>query len=44
MHNTFSIENKIIIITGGGRGIGYYLGTELSKQGAIVYALSKTLP
>jgi len=44
MHNTFSIENKIIIITGGGRGIGYYLGTELSKQGAIVYALSRTLP
>jgi len=44
MHNTFSVENKIIIITGGSRGIGFYLGTELSKQGAIVYALSRTLP
>tara|TARA_Y100001936_G_scaffold85603_2_gene83943 strand:+ start:5202 stop:5948 length:747 start_codon:yes stop_codon:yes gene_type:complete len=44
MYNTFSIENKIIIITGGSRGIGFYLATELSKQGAIVYALSRTLP
>ena len=44
MHNTFSIENKVIIVTGGGRGIGFYLATELSKLGAIVYALSRTLP
>ena len=44
MHDTFSVKNKIIVVTGGSRGIGFYLATELSKQGAIVYALSRTLP
>lgn len=44
MLNPFSVKNKIVIVTGSGRGIGFYLATELSKQGAIVYALSRTLP
>ena len=44
MLDTFSIKNKVVIITGASRGIGYFLATEFSKQGAIVYALSRTLP
>jgi len=44
MIDTFSVKNKVIIITGASKGIGYFLATELSKQNAIVYGLSKTLP
>ena len=35
----FSIDNKIIIVTGGGRGIGQTLSVELAKRGSIVYCL-----
>ena len=42
MDDIFSVKNKIIVITGAGRGIGYFLANELSKRSAIVYAIDKT--
>lgn len=42
MTDLFSIENKIIIVTGGGRGIGQTLSFNLATNGAIVYSLSKS--
>ena len=41
MENLFSIEGKVIIITGSGRGIGYQLAVELAKYSTIVYSLDK---
>ena len=41
MENLFSIEGKVIIITGSGRGIGYQLAVELAKYSAIVYSLDR---
>jgi hypothetical protein len=34
--------NKVIVITGAGRGIGNFLASELSKRSAIVYGVDKT--
>ncbi len=42
MNDIFSVKNKIIVITGAGRGIGRFLANELSKRSAIVYAVDKT--
>ena len=41
MENLFSIEDKVIIITGAGRGIGYQLAVGLAKYSAIIYSLDK---
>ena len=41
MEDYFSIENKVIIVTGSGRGIGSKLSKGLAEQNAIVYALDK---
>ena len=41
MENLFSIEGKVIIVTGAGRGIGYELATNLAKYSAIIYSLDK---
>lgn len=35
----FSIEQKIVIVTGAGRGIGQFLSKEMYKQKSIVYCL-----
>ena len=43
MNDIFSVKNKIIVITGAGRGIGRFLANELSKRSAVVYAIDKTL-
>ena len=37
----FSIENKIVVVTGGGDGIGQKLSLELAKRGSIVYSIDK---
>ena len=51
MTDIFSLKNKVVIITGAGKGIGNYLANKLSQEKAIVYAIditfqnnSKTLP
>ena len=42
MHNSlFSLEGKIIIITGAGRGIGEFLAINLANHGAFVYRIDK---
>ena len=41
MEDYFSIENKVIIVSGSGRGIGSKLSKGLAEQNAIVYALDK---
>ena len=35
----FSIKNKVIVISGGGRGIGKFIAKEMHKRKAIVYCL-----
>lgn len=37
----FSVKEKVIIITGGGKGIGYFLASEFSKRSAIVHVVDK---
>ena len=39
MSKIFSIENKVIVITGAGRGIGKFLAEKMNENGAIVYSL-----
>ena len=41
LNEIFSIENKIIVVTGGGSGIGEKLSLELAKRGSIVYSIDK---
>ena len=44
MKDIFSVKNKIIVITGAGKGIGFFLANELSNRSAIIYAIDKTFP
>jgi NAD(P)-dependent dehydrogenase (short-subunit alcohol dehydrogenase family) len=39
--NLFSLKNKVVLITGAGRGIGQYLAEKIVEQDAIVYAIDK---
>lgn len=41
MNDIFSVKNKVVIITGGGKGIGKTLSNAFSKNKAIVYLLDK---
>ena len=40
-NNLFSLKNKVILITGAGRGIGQHLAEKIAEQNAIVYAIDK---
>ena len=40
-NNLFSLKNKVILITGAGRGIGQHLAEKIAEQSAIVYAIDK---
>jgi len=48
MENIFSIKNKVIVITGAGKGIGEFLAMNMAKQLGIVYGVdlkfSKKVP
>ena len=43
-NNLFSLKNKVILITGAGRGIGQHLAEKIAEQNAIVYAIDKNFP
>lgn len=36
IYNLFNVENKIVLITGSSRGIGYKLAEGFAKAGSIV--------
>ena len=40
-NNLFSLKNKVILITGAGKGIGQHLAEKIAEQSAIVYAIDK---
>ena len=40
-NNLFSLKNKVILITGAGRGIGQHLAEKIAEQNAVVYAIDK---
>jgi NADP-dependent 3-hydroxy acid dehydrogenase YdfG len=44
MPNLFSIENKIVLISGAGRGIGRHLAHSMAKHSAFVYCIDKKFP
>lgn len=39
MENLFSIKDKVVLITGGGRGIGFHLANNMAIRGAYVYCI-----
>tara|TARA_B100001540_G_C15803983_1_gene641208 strand:+ start:1052 stop:1804 length:753 start_codon:yes stop_codon:yes gene_type:complete len=44
MNDLFSVENKIVVITGGTRGIGNAIANEFAKRNSIVFILDKLVP
>ena len=44
MEDIFSVKNKVVVITGAGKGIGSILADELLKRSAVVYAIDKSFP
>jgi len=44
MENLFSIKDKVIIITGGGKGIGYHFVINMAKHNALIYCIDKKFP
>ena len=39
MNDLFSVENKIVVITGGSKGIGNAIANEFAKRNSIVFIL-----
>ena len=44
MPNLFSIENKIVLISGAGRRMGRHLAHSMAKHSAFVYCIDKKFP
>ena len=44
MNDIFSIENKVIIVTGAGRGIGEFIAKNLAIRKALVFCIDKKFP
>ena len=44
MNDLFSVENKIVVITGGSKGIGNAIANEFAKRNSIVFILDKMIP
>ena len=44
MPNLFSIKDKIVLISGAGRGIGRHLAHSMAKHSAFVYCIDKKFP
>lgn len=44
MNDIFSIKNKVVVITGAGRGIGFHLAKEMANCKAFVYCVDKQFP
>ena len=40
-NNIFSLKNKVVIITGAGRGIGQHIAENIAKSEAQVFAIDK---
>ncbi|CAI5713451.1 unnamed protein product [Hyaloperonospora brassicae] len=43
LHNLFSVEDKVVVITGGGRGLGKMMADGFVQNGARVYIASRDL-
>lgn len=44
MNDLFSIKNKVIIVTGGGKGLGNTVAINMAQRGSFVYSLDKKFP
>lgn len=44
LNELFSLENKVGIVTGGSKGIGYEISEVLAEAGAKVYSFSRRVP
>jgi NAD(P)-dependent dehydrogenase (short-subunit alcohol dehydrogenase family) len=44
LKNIFSIKNKIILVTGAGKGIGFHLAKEMANHEAFVYCIDLNFP